>query len=844
MLSLLLLACTGATPDDPTLTTADLPGPQETRAGVIGDDGLLFGGISAEGQVGDLMLVNDRVRFVIQGTRDSGFYIRQGGGVLDADIRRPSDQRGRDVVDDWTTMVGFGRLVDPTVATVLDDGTQSGAATIRIEGPGSPMELVTGALESDALIPEMDLWITVDFTLPADSWFMEVTTTVTTETEDAPLTVGDLVNASLEAADPWTQQDGLGAPGGTPFEWTGFVGRRSEVALGVFSTPGETLGLGTVGGLLTSLAEVGLGLGPEARLSAGSPLTHSRLYGVGPDLATLTDAWLERSGSATELATGTVSASDGPVEAARVTVLVDGAPYTLALTDEDGRFSARVPAGTTITTLADGRGDGIALDLPKGAGSWSPYATASVRELVATSYSEGARPVPYAAGRGHGTDEAPLTLLEPAAITIRSADGGPFEARLAPWEVPSRDSRLVMDRATGDQIIGWARDGELTLTVEPGTYSLLVHRGVRHETWTQTLEAPAGSRPVLEVDLTEAWHLEDWWVADPHMHAAPSGDGSATMEQRLLAAAGVGLDLHFGTDHDHIADYRPLLASLGLSPWLTTVVADEVSPTARGHLNLYPLEPTSKPNGGSYPYWTGWESTTDEQMAVLRTRHPGALIQSNHPLDAGMAEVADWSPGTIGKPKYWSEDFDLMEILNADDYTAYTELFVDLTSRGLRITPVGVSDSHSVTSGNPGLNMTLIQLGSSYSDEALVQALKAGQTVVSHGVGLDLSIDPGTTIEAPQVLTVQVLRASWIAVDHVILLRNGEPVDTRSESLDDPLIFSLDAEEDAWFSVVAEGSQGLAPVWPNETAWAFTSPIRLDVAGDGWTAPLPPLTLD
>ncbi len=844
MLSLILLACTGDAPEEPTLTTADLPGPQQTRAGVIADEGLLFGGISAEGRVGDLMLVNDRVRFVIQGLRDSGYYVRQGGGVLDADVRRPADQPGRDVVDDWATMVGFGRLVDPTIATVIDDGLSSGVAKIRIEGPGSAMELVTGALESDALIPFMDLWITVDYALPADSWFVEVTTTVTTETEDAPFTVGDVVNASLEAADAWTQGDGLGAPSGDPFEWTGFVGQRSEVALGVFSAPGETLGLGTVGALLTSLAEVGLGVGPEATLTPSTPLSHTRLYGVGPDLATLSDAWLARAGVATDLASGTVTAPDGPVEGARVSVLVDDGPYTMALTDADGHFAAHVPAGSVVTTLADGRGNGIALDLPRGAGSWSPYAAPTVQDRIALSYSQGARPVPTVQGRGFGTADDPLSLLDPATVTIRSVDGAPFEVRLEPWDVPARDDRLVIDRASGDRVLGWARDGELSLAVEPGTYTLLVHRGVRHETWTQTLVAPAGSRPVLEVDLAQAWAQDGWWVADPHMHAAPSGDGSATMEQRLLGAAGVGLDLHFGTDHDHVADYRPLLDALGLGPWLTTVVADEVSPTSRGHLNLYPLVPTDEPNGGSYPYWTGWEDTTDAQMAVLRERHPGALIQSNHPLDAGMAGIADWSPGTIGKPDYWSEDFDLMEILNADDHTAYTSLFVDLTSRGLVITPVGVSDSHSVTSGNPGLNTTHIQLGETYSDEALVQALRDGRTVVSHGVGLALSIDPGTTVVGAQELTVELLRASWIPVDSVSLLRDGEPVDTRTSDLDAPLVFTLDPDADAWYSVVAEGSQGLAPVWPNETAWAFTSPIRVDLAGDGWTAPLPPLTLD
>ncbi len=844
MLSLLFLACSGDTPDVPTLTAADLPGSGETRAGFVGDDSILFGGISAEGQVGDLMLVNDRVRFVVQGVRDSGFYLRQGGGVLDADVRRPDDQPGRDFVDDWATMVGFGRLLEPENVTVLDDGSSSGVASVRIEGPSSPMEFITGALESDGLIPAMDLWITMDYALPVDSWFMEVTTTVTTTSETAAFEVGDLINGSMDAADAWVQHDGLQEPGGGAFEWTTFVGRRNESALGVFAMPGNTLGLGTVGGVLTSLVEMGLGSQESETLTPDSPIVHTRLYGIGPDLATLTDAWLDRSGLATEVASGTVSAPDGVVAGARVNVLVDEAPYTMALTDSEGHFSAKVPAGRSVSVLADGRGPGVALDLPEGAGSWSSYAASGVQDRVAASYSQGARPIAAAQARGFGTTEDPLTLLEPALVTIRVADGRPFEVRLEPWDVPSRDSRLVLERASDDRIIGWSRDGELRLMAEPGTYTLIVHRGPRFEAWSQTLIVPAGSRPTLEIELAEAWDIEDWWYGDPHMHGAPSGDGGISMEGRLLSAAGLGLDLHFGTDHDHVANYRPLLTALALDDWLTSVVADEVSSVTRGHMNLYPLEAKEEANGGAFAWWTKDIADTDAYMAALREHHPGAIIQSNHPLDSGMAEFADWSLGVIGKPDRWSENFDAMEVLNDDAHDRYYELFVDLTNRGLYITPIGVSDSHRHTSGNPGLNGTLIKLGDSYSDGGLADALRQGHTVVSHGVGLELSIDPGSTITGSSELTVQLYRASWAGVDSLTLWRDGEAVDSVSEDLDEPQSFSLDPEVDAWYAVTAEGSTGLAPVWPNETAWAVTSPIRVDVDGDGWTPPLPSLSLD
>ena len=64
--------------------------------------------------------------------------------------------------------------------------------------------------------------------------------------------------------------------------------------------------------------------------------------------------------------------------------------------------------------------------------------------------------------------------------------------------------------------------------------------------------------------LPKAFEHPGWVLGDPHSHGSPSSDGALPMEDRLIVHAGVGLQVHFGTDHDHLADYRPLLAPLGL----------------------------------------------------------------------------------------------------------------------------------------------------------------------------------------------------------------------------------------------------------------------------------------
>ena len=95
-------------------------------------------------------------------------------------------------------------------------------------------------------------------------------------------------------------------------------------------------------------------------------------------------------------------------------------------------------------------------------------------------------------------------------------------------------------------------------------YDLVVHRGIRFELHQESVTLVGGEERVVEVDLAPAYAHDGWVLGDPHSHASPSQDGGITMEERLLVQAGTGVQVHFGTDHDHLADYRPLVDVTGL----------------------------------------------------------------------------------------------------------------------------------------------------------------------------------------------------------------------------------------------------------------------------------------
>jgi len=841
---LLFLACTNAPID-----LSESLGSGESRAGVIESDSALFGGISAEGRHGDLKIYNDRVRFIIQGVRDSGYYITQGGGVIDADITRVSGQPGRDMVDEWGGMYGLGRLMEPVIVEVVDDGRESGVAHIHTEGPESPMALLTGAIETD-IVQDLGLYLETDYRLAANSYFMEVTTTITATLEDVTIQPADILMGSLDAANLWLPGHGRQVSLDEPFEWTAYMGKRNELAMGIFAMPNTTLDASGSIALLLELANMAVGSAGTITIPKGTSYPVTRLYGVAPDLASLTDEWLSLSLAETENVTGTVTAPDGPVAGAMVSVLIDDSPYTVAVTDKDGNFSANVPTGHEISYIADGRGTGLELDLPLGHAPYSTYAGAEVEAETLNSIANGAIEIPQAIGRGVGSSEAPLELAEPALLTLVAEDGLPFEARLISTNPePDVDSRLVTPRPRGGTSLAWARDGEVTLTLEPGEYDLVVHRGLRWEVYEQHLVVTEGARPSIRFALEEAYIPEGWIVADPHSHAAPSGDGSLPMEDRLIVSAATGIQAHFGTDHDHIADYRPLIEPLGLSNAMTSIVSDEVSPSVRGHHNIYPVEPErSRPNNGAWPWWSDRIYETQAGFDILRERHDGVLIQLNHPLDSGVASAAGWSAGHIAQGSKWSSDFDAVEVLNDGEHTAYTEFFFDMMNHGVISTPVGVSDSHGHTSGHLGLNVTFVYAGtntpSEFTPEVLTDAFSNHATVASYGAFIDCSVLPGSKVIGSTELSFSVHSPSWIEVNALNLIKNGVTIETFSgDEILSGVTVQLSPDSDSWYAVEATGDTSMLPM-SNDTAWALTSPILVDVDGDGWSAPMGSLTID
>lgn len=821
-------------------------GPNDVRAGVITQPESLFTGVFAEGQLGDVMLKNDRVTFIVQSAREGSYIVGRGGGVLDADIVRPDGQFGRDPIKDWVPNAGIGRVVNPDVVEVADNGIDSGIAVVRVEGPESPIRFLEGTIEAQGLIADLGLRIEHTYTLEPGSYLLRVDTTISSPLREVSLPPGDLLMGAPEVAWSWEEGSGLSDEGrGGAFKWTSYVGHAHDVTVAVLAADGGTLAAGALD-IVSSAADVLVAFGETVDITPETPYTHSRWYGVGPDLASLTDEILTRESAPVDTLTGTVAADDGPVAGAWVGVEVDGAPYTLAVTGADGTWSADVPEGSTTQTIAVGTQNRRFMDLPDGATSYPPYGSPQAQQDALTSLSTGGTPVARSEGRGVGTDEAPLTLGTPATLRVTSARQLPFFIRAQRTDAAiAEDERWVPRKPGGADGLGWSIDDSIDLSLPAGTYAITAHRGMRFDAVQETVTLVAGMVETLEIDLTPVELPEGWWLVDPHAHGPTSGDADISMEDRVIVAAANGIQAHFGTDHDRTADYRPLLGALGLDG-LRSVVANEFSPSLRGHFNIYPITPDPLlPNAGSWAWWNELPETSDEMLAFLEGRQSTPLIiQSNHPTDSGVAASAGWAMGVISNADRWTERLDVIEVMNSADYEEFLAFYLDLFLRGVITAPVGVSDSHGHLAGNIGMSATYLQVpGTSVdvlTDANLVDAMQERRTVVTRGPFISSDPMPGSVVTASTTtLSAEAFCAPWCTVDRLVLYRDGEAVETVEGTT---ATFDIDDAEDAAYYVIAEGDNSMQPV-SSHTPWAMTSPILRDVDDDGWDPPLPPLVV-
>lgn len=521
----------------------------------------------------------------------------------------------------------------------------------------------------------------------------------------------------------------------------------------------------------------------------------------------------------------------------------DGAPITRLDVPEEGA-RLRVPAGFAAeVVLRDASGQRCArarLGDPALGAAVCPRA-ARLSLAVRLAGPDGAVPAPFHA-LVYGEDGTP----DPELVDL-----GPRGDKLA--RVAERNNLYSLDGG-----------GELGLP--PGSYHVLVARGLESTMEERHLKLAAGATERLALDLRRVLP-SDVVSADFHLHASPSPDSTVSLAQRVTTLACEGLAFAVATDHNRITDYAPAMGQLAPTPPSLLpglAIGDEITSSGArlwGHFNAYPLPAaTLAPEDAAIPYF----DVAPRELFAGARRAGAAIVQVNHPRmppRIGYFNQAELDATTGRAGAEFSEDFDAVEAHNGiwlespERVREALRDLVGLARRGKKVAATGNSDSHKLVLEEPGYPRTFVLLDPKTAtreplEQRVITAVKQRHTVVSSGAFIDARLDgmlPGDVVTPrgkTMKLHVRVVAPAWVPVETVeIWLDDGVArsfavtaaaagAGVRFEA---DVTLPVERDRDRTVTVWVEAKRPLPRVL-HETdarAIAFTTPFYVDADRDG-----------
>ena len=369
--------------------------------------------------------------------------------------------------------------------------------------------------------------------------------------------------------------------------------------------------------------------------------------------------------------------------------------------------------------------------------------------------------------------EAPGDRPVPSRITVATEDG----ALVTLGNVSGRDLAVRPG-------VVYTPTGEVRLSLPAGRYVIHAGRGFEYGVDRVSVDVAAGAHAAHRLRIRREVDTAGWAAMDTHVHTATfARHGDAAIEERMLTLAGEGVELPVSTEHDTRVDFDAFAPAARVREHFTPVLGSEVTTPALGHFNVFPLPPDGAAIEARAADW-------DALRRSIGAAADGAAVVLNHARDV-HGGFRPFDPArhlaVAGEDlDGWALPATAMEVVNSGavlaDALRLPRDWMGLLNRGVRLTPVGSSDSHDVARYIVGQGRTYVRVddrrAGALDVAAAMASVRAGRVLVSYGLltGIDVGgRGPGELVQRGGELAVRirVQGPGWTRAERVALYANG-----------------------------------------------------------------------
>lgn len=809
----------------------------EARAGRIASEAGVPHGLKNTAQVGDLMLRNARVMFVIERESPLHGYMPFAGGIVHADLVGPDGEPlGRNNFGESFHGLSI-KLLDPSSVSVVADGSDGGEAVVRVIGEMRNMPLLDVAF---GFLFETNHGATyvLDYVLGPESEVLELRFHIVNPNDGWAYVnlfiFGAIMGDGLALFTPEGGFDLEELDGAHAFY--GHVG--DEISYAWMDAEGGTLQYVMEESKIL-VGDKGVTLGVEGCTEVTVPVIRLVVAegGAEPLLAAArrVNGIDEPTPTTFELSVG----GGGDPASARVHVTdADGTYVTSVTADESGAWSAGLEDGSYLATaVLDGH----------------PV----LRDVSFTAPGSVDLAIPEAATVTYTVIDDAGEAVPAKIMFFPDAPPDPLPASFGEKTYPGAAATYVFDP--------WA-DGSIALP--PGDYTVIAARGYEYEIDELGFTATAGEEVVLDLVIDHSVDSTGMLCGDFHVHGIYSPDSSDPRGEKVSAAAAEGVEILVSTDHEWVADYQVDIEAEGLQEWVHGVPGEELTTYDYGHFNVYPQTiRTDEPNQGAIDWYY---RPAPEVFDEVHTDPLDPVLQINHPRSstslAGYFVAVGFDPdeNMFSHPDLWSPDFEALEVWNCESFNEREEStnkdWFALLDMGLRFAAMGNSDTHDLLWTEIGFPRNCLVVGHDSPEDLtnieVRDTVKDMKVFVTGGILVTAQgpagEGPGNVVDAPSgtaEVHVMVQAPAWMSADRLRVFVDG--VETQTITLDestadptnpairydDTILAVTDDGNDGWVVFVAEGDTDMDPVTFGRLPFGVTNPIYLDADGDGAITP-------